>query len=457
MTLAKRFNGEVINADALQIYAGLPIITNKIPLRERRGVVHHLLGCIDPKEEPWTVRKFVTRARSIIEEIRARGKLPIVVGGTHYYTQGLLFDESTLESSIAEKLGHMELKEQEQKWPILASSTADILTELKRVDPEMASKWHPNDNRKIRRSLEIYLQTGKKASEIYREQQNSKQDSTLHNETIDGKSPVQETAAKSDQPHPTLRYNALILWIHAERPFLKARLNARVESMIASGLLEEIQAIRTLYPREQSSPTEGEITDLTRGIWVAIGYKEFAEYSSALEQGDADEKRLTALLKYAAERTQAATRQYANSQARWRVRLLQELRKGAKDTDSRRLYVLDGTHVEQYPDKVEKVASDLVESFVIGKEMSDPMSISEIKEALRLELMYLEEEKQKPSIAEKIERECPICGVILVTPSDRNHHMNSRKHSQRVKKLDRALKEKMEKGSRKNMWCSGDW
>ena len=98
MSLALRYNGEVINGDAMQLYSGLPIITNKITVEEREGVPHHLLGCIGFGEPTWVVGTFVKRALGVIEEIRSRGKLPILVGGTHYYTQSLLFRDRLAET-----------------------------------------------------------------------------------------------------------------------------------------------------------------------------------------------------------------------------------------------------------------------------------------------------------------------------------------------------------------------
>lgn len=89
MEIAKRHGGEIVNADAMQLYEGLPVVTNKITTSEQQGIPHHLLGCIGLKEETWTVGKFVKEALTVIEEIRSRGRLPIVVGGTHYYTQAV--------------------------------------------------------------------------------------------------------------------------------------------------------------------------------------------------------------------------------------------------------------------------------------------------------------------------------------------------------------------------------
>ena len=166
VALAKRFQGEIINCDALQMYEGLPIVTNKIPVTERHSIPHHLLGCINLTEQPWNVAQFKARATQVVEDVRVRGKLPILVGGTHYYVQSLLFNDTLVESS----LDFMSSEEQENRWPVLSASSEEMLEELRNVDPAMAAQWHPKDVLKIRRSLEIFLSTGEKASEVYKAQ-----------------------------------------------------------------------------------------------------------------------------------------------------------------------------------------------------------------------------------------------------------------------------------------------
>lgn len=96
MDLASRFNGEIINGDAMQMYRGLPIITNQIPVEERNGVPHHLISCVELDEQPWFVGRFRSESLRLIDDIHARGKTPVLVGGTHYYTQAVLFKDQLL-------------------------------------------------------------------------------------------------------------------------------------------------------------------------------------------------------------------------------------------------------------------------------------------------------------------------------------------------------------------------
>ncbi|PHH84474.1 hypothetical protein CDD83_1891 [Cordyceps sp. RAO-2017] len=101
--LATRFRGEIINADAMQLYEGLPILTNKMPVAERRGVPHHLLGHISAGDAPWDVDAFKRAATALMADIRRRGRLPILVGGTHYYVDPLLFPDVILDDVVLDR------------------------------------------------------------------------------------------------------------------------------------------------------------------------------------------------------------------------------------------------------------------------------------------------------------------------------------------------------------------
>ncbi|KAI5277644.1 hypothetical protein KEM54_004933, partial [Ascosphaera aggregata] len=170
--LASRFNGEIINADAMQTYKGLPVTTNQVQPHEMNGIPHHLIAVNSIEQEPWQVGLFRRECLKTIRDIRSRGKLPVLVGGTHYYTQAVLFNEQLvdyrgLEDAEAQpQEGERPLDAAAQeRFKILDKSDQEILEKLREVDPVMASRWHPNEDRKIRRSLEIYLQTGRRASE----------------------------------------------------------------------------------------------------------------------------------------------------------------------------------------------------------------------------------------------------------------------------------------------------
>ncbi|KAL1861508.1 hypothetical protein VTK73DRAFT_7060 [Phialemonium thermophilum] len=364
--LAVRFDGEIINADAMQMYQGLPIITNKISEKDRRGVPHHLIGSIGLDEESWTVGVFKRVAERKIREIRSRGKLPIVVGGTHYYTNGLLFKGGLIDESPAQDDEGTGLQDYGARFPILEGPTEAMLEKLREVDPAMAERWHPNDRRKIRRSLEIYLSTGRRASDIYAEQQRQKQ-------------------SRSDHPQragePGDSWESLLL--------------------LASG----------------------EHVDRTKGIWQSIGFKQFEPYLRALAKGsrDDDAAELEKLKQAGLDETKSATRQYARYQTKWITKktlpLLRE--EGAFDS----LYLLDSTHVERWDEEVSAKAAELTRRFLAGDELPPPAEICAAAEEVLLPHREAVVRQETPC-----QRRCELCGVTLMTEELWQKHIRGRGH-----------------------------
>ncbi|GAM90625.1 hypothetical protein ANO11243_086700 [Dothideomycetidae sp. 11243] len=409
VSIAKRFNGEILNADAMQLYAGLPVITNKIPVTEQQGIPHHLLGCIGLDAQPWTVSEFVRAAFSIIDEVRSRGRLPILVGGTHYYTQSLLFHDTLAENESSDDEPDPapdSASEASTKWPILGAPTPDILAKLAEVDPTMAKRWHPNDRRKIQRSLQIYLQTGRPASSIYAEQRERRS--------------VGPTTTSPNAPSG-LRCPTLLLWTHASAQALTTRLNKRVDTMLATGLVDEV---RTLSSYAATHPS----VDTSAGIWVSIGYKEFLPYIVA---DDADKARA---LVDAMEATKAATRRYAKRQLRWiRLKLVKALRDDEAVHGKRNggLYVLDSSDVQRYGEDVIAPAAELVQRFLAEEDMPDPLSFGG---DLAIEMLSATpEKKSEPWVTQT----CDVCGMVGTTESDWRQHVAGRKHKKLVAKAKR--------------------
>ncbi|EKG13559.1 tRNA isopentenyltransferase [Macrophomina phaseolina MS6] len=394
----------------MQLYEGLPVITNKITVEEMKGVPHHLLGAITHHEETWTVTEFVKRALNVIGDIHSRGKLPVVVGGTHYYVQSLLFNDT-----LADQSGDGEESVDAKLYPILDEPTEKILAKLREVDPIMADRWHPNDRRKIQRSLEIWLRTGKPASQMYEEQSLRKQSSLTGEGEVEAK-----------RMTVTPRFPALLFWVHAANDPLRARLDARVEKMLANGLLDEVDELgRFLQDRE----LEGTPVDRSRGIWVSIGYKEFETYQRALASQSADAKELAKLKSQAIEQVQAGTRQYAKRQIRWiRIKLLNAL---SNANSTKNLYLLDGSDLSHWQDCVETPALDLVAKFLGGETLPDPQRLSDTAAEMLMP-------KREYDLSERRDlwqrRTCETCNTVAVTESDWAKHIHSRGHKIREKK-----------------------
>ena len=412
IALAEKFNGEIINGDALQMYEGLPIATNKIPPTERKSIPHHLLGGVKFDEEPWKVGKYVHAASQIIEDIAARGKLPVVVGGTHYYIQSLLFVGDIDRQAHAE---YTSAGAQEARWPILAASNLEMLHYLRSVDPELATRWHPNDRRKIRHSLEVYFRCGRKPSDLWRKQRKATgpaEETTAFNQEVSGK-----TENSTGDDSSSLRFDPLMLCVYAEQDQLRQRLDQRVDKMVEDGLIEEVAL---MYHYLQKLEQSGRTMDLSSGIWAAIGFKELLPYLKASGVGRVDAEKMK---QEGIELTRIATRQYAKSQQRWiRGKLLRALRdNSALD----KVILLNGTNPSQWNDNVEGIASDAVSAFLAERQIPRTTSASVIMNDILV----------PKETADIKARHCEVCNLTMMTQREWDKHPKSKKHRRATKPI----------------------
>ncbi|KAL5763818.1 hypothetical protein ACOSQ2_016412 [Xanthoceras sorbifolium] len=170
--LASHFPIEIINADSMQVYQGLDVLTNKLPLQDQNGVPHHLLGTVSPNVE-FTSKEFRDSAITIINEILSRNHIPVIVGGTNYYIQALvspfLLDDSTEdmnESCPSDLLGDEQI---DLEADFGSDSSAYSYENLKDLDPVAANRIHPNNHRKISQYLSLYARSGVLPSKLYQE------------------------------------------------------------------------------------------------------------------------------------------------------------------------------------------------------------------------------------------------------------------------------------------------
>ncbi|KAG5981013.1 hypothetical protein E4U55_003406 [Claviceps digitariae] len=398
--LATRFRGEIINSDAMQLYNGLPIITNKITTAEQKGIPHHFLGHIPLQNPSWDVEDYKREATMAIAEIRARGNLPILVGGTHYYVDSLLFSDVILDG----------VQQSKTSFPILEQPTEVLLEELRKCDPIMAERWHPNDRRKISRSLEIYLHTGKPASQFYAEQEARK-----------------AAAAKGDVgSRPP--WEKLLFWVYSDKEVLRERLEKRVDRMRSAGLLDEV---RELYSFKRKMMAEqGVALDTSKGIFQSIGYKQFEPYLEAMDAGT-DAQQLDKLNLSALEDMKAATRRYANYQTKW-IRLKQMRRLQAEGADAvQSLYVLDSTDVSRFQDHVVEPAARLTAQFLKGDPRAPAMDLSELARQV------LTSAVEPPPQETPVKRTCELCQTVLVTEQAWQRHVKGSGHRRVLKKKQR--------------------
>ncbi|KAK8136103.1 tRNA delta-isopentenylpyrophosphate transferase family protein [Apiospora sp. TS-2023a] len=406
--LAVRFNGEVINADAMQMYRGLPVITNQISAEEQRGVPHHLLATIGHDQPTWTVGVFAREAAKLISEIRGRGKLPIIVGGTHYYISALLFENSLVDPQKSDNpdVAHIPQTDTRQQHAVLEGPTDLMLQRLREVDPVIASRWHPDDRRKIQRSLEIFLTTGRKASDIYAEQQEAK-----------------AAIAPSSSP-----WEALMFWVYSKPDILRERLDKRIDKMERAGLMDEVKELHH-YLRDQSAL--GNDVDRTRGIWQSIGFKQFEPFLDGERDGVPSDE-LGKLRATGLEDMKTATRQYARSQLRW-IRL--KTAPALKERDALRyFYLLDSSDASNFSENVLSPASEIAKLFLDGQELPLPAGVSETAAEI---LSAFDDENMKPKPVFEARR-CDLCNVTLTSEDQWNKHLKGRSHRRVLKHKSRT-------------------
>ncbi|XP_064137850.1 tRNA dimethylallyltransferase isoform X2 [Loxodonta africana] len=251
LQLGQQLGGEIVSADSMQVYEGLDIITNKVSTQDQRICQHHMISFVDPLVTDYTVVDFRNKATALIEDIFARDKIPIVVGGTNYYVESLLW--KVLVNTKPQGMDTM--KVMDRKVELEKEDGHALHKRLSQVDPEMAAKLHPHDKRKVARSLQVFEETGISHSEFLHRQ---------HAE--EGGGPL---------GGPLKFPNPCILWLHADQTVLDERLDKRVDDMVAAGLLEELRHFHRHYNQKKVAENS---QDYQHGIFQSIGFKEFHEF-----------------------------------------------------------------------------------------------------------------------------------------------------------------------------------
>ncbi|MBP5773778.1 MAG: tRNA (adenosine(37)-N6)-dimethylallyltransferase MiaA [Eubacterium sp.] len=227
--LAKEINGEIISADSIQVYKGLDIGSAKISEDEMDGVKHYLIDVLDPTEE-FDIYTFKTMSEKAIDEIYAKGKIPIIVGGTGFYIQSVLYDVDFEETEV-----NMEYRKELEE---LASEYGNeyVHKMLEEVDPDYASSIHPNNIKRVIRALEFYHENQTPLSK--------------HN---------------SEQRENESPYNFAYYVLNDDREVLYDRINKRVDLMFDEGLVDEVKGLKESGLDESNLSMQG------------IGYKEVLE------------------------------------------------------------------------------------------------------------------------------------------------------------------------------------
>ncbi len=228
--LAQELNGEIISADSMQVYRGMDIGSAKIKVEEMQGIPHYLIDELDPREE-FNIVQFQRLAKKYISAILEKGKIPMLVGGTGFYIQSVLYDidftETEQETAYREYLSELAEKE----------GVSCLHARLKEIDPEAASQIHKNNVKRIIRALEYHHQTGRRISE--------------HN--------LREREKDA-------AYDACYFVLNDDRTSIYERIDARVDQMIADGLVQEVRQLQELGCTADMVAMQG------------LGYKEILAY-----------------------------------------------------------------------------------------------------------------------------------------------------------------------------------
>lgn len=258
LELAERLGAEIVNFDSVQVYRGFEVGTGKVPLAERRGIPHHLLDCVEPQQS-FTAGDFARQASRVLEQLRTRRRLPILVGGTGLYLRALL--EGLFEGPRRSEVLRARLAQAAQRH-----GREFLHRMLRRLDPAAAARIQPRDTQKIIRALEVRLLAGE---------------------------PISAMQARGRRG---LRgFRAVKIGLMPPREKLARRIEARVEKMFAGGLVEEARA--ALESPDAGSPA------------VPLGALGYAQAVEALRGEITRDEAL--------RRAQAATRQYAKRQRTW--------------------------------------------------------------------------------------------------------------------------------------------
>ena len=256
--LAKKINGEIISADSMQVYRYMDIGTAKVTPEEADGVPHYLIDEFDPDEE-YNVMLFQQKAKAYMEEIWAKGKTPILVGGTGFYINALLYDNDFTETDN-------DTSYREECYKLAQEQGPEVLFErLKEVDPEYAEIMHANNVKRVTRALEYHYLTGQKFSE--------------HN---------------AEQKEKETPYDAAVIILNMDREKLYERIELRIDIMMQEGLQEEVKGLLD----------KGYTPDLVS--MQGIGYKEFIPYFNG-----------ECTLEEAVTQLKTNTRRFAKRQLTW--------------------------------------------------------------------------------------------------------------------------------------------
>ncbi|KAI5481562.1 tRNA dimethylallyltransferase [Pseudohyphozyma bogoriensis] len=423
-------SGEIINSDSMQVYRGLDVITNKATAEEMKGVEHHLMGFLNPGDE-YQVGEFQVDALAKVEALHSTDTLPVVVGGTSYYLQHLVFPNNLVSDAppplrpttptasnlspsapspspsapvprTIEDISHFP----ESLLSSILSLPAPLLelfyllpvlpptSTIAEFSPSFPVDSLPSEYRTAEAFASavyaILVHVDEKSAERWhwRDVRKVRRAVDIVWEGRRWQDVLDDQSKKKDV---RARYRTIIFWLFAEKDILDERLDARVDKMLERGLLAEIEELW----QHQPAP------DFSVGIYQAIGYKEFASFLVKREKSTTSLDGTDPTFVKGLERMKLSTRQYAKSQIQWIKKKLLPAVEGQTEPDVV-VYLLDATDLSAWDQNVKQPAVELLRTFLAEEPLPNPTSLSPL--AAR-ELLS----KREKTAAEKVKLTCRAC------------------------------------------------
>ena len=389
----------VVNADAMQCYAGLATLTNQASAAERARVPHACLAHRDPlSAAPYDVRHWTADADRAIAAIAARGGTPVIVGGTHYYIEALLWRNilSLDDDKDSDNGSNKDDNDKETAaWAeetLAGKSNEEVHALLCAADPATAARLHPNNRRKVVRALQVAHATGRPLSAL------------LHAQRGGG---------------VRARYCPLVLWVdNADAAALDARLDARVDAMAAGTMFAEIAALKRAWLAAHG----GARPDFEHGLFQAIGLRQLWDLVPADAEGAAMPDTADAACSAALAAMKQATRRYARQQRRWLANRLAR----THGRTLRRLVVHDPA---RWDAEVVAPAQDAVAAFLRGGPLAAPE-----EEATAQEEGDKNDDDDDDDARVWVPRTCAACKRTLHGDAEWAAHTRSMRHKTSVKR-----------------------
>lgn len=386
VAIAKKYDGEVISVDSMQFYKGLDIATNKITSEEAEGVPHHMMSFLNPSDTSnYNVHHFKDTTLNLIQEIRSRSRIPILVGGTTYYAESILYENNFIESGRSRTSSESSSGSypEEPKDDETTISNQDLWAELRRVDEKSALLLHPNNRSRVWRALQIFRDTGiPKSQHVER----------------------QKTDESIDLPGKLRFDDSLVIYMDAKSEVLDERLDGRVDKMIRMGLKKELAEF---YEEHHQT-----IQHLKYGVMQCIGLKEFVPWLN-LAPPERDTAKGDKLFKQGCDDVKLHTRQYARRQRRWyKMRLLRRSDGDRKMASTKMLDTSDKT-------RIISDGMEIVDRWMGGVDLFEEISPEPVLKGADANVILT----------------CDVCSVTMTGRDNWQKHIVGKKHKHSLKKL----------------------